>query len=345
MKHSHPFFLVMVILTLLRVSKCPAIVHSQRIEGERIQFKSGPDLFSGKLFLPPGEGPYPAMVILHGGSSNVKAHRATSSYYAQKCASKGIAALIFDKRGTGESGGKVSESTFDDSINDAISAVQFLKARDKINPDKIGILGPSQGGRIAALAAARSPEINFIATMAAPLVSVADQCFFSSMEFLGRMEISDVDKEKVVPIWKKHYALIQNSDIEGLKALDQEIEHCYSKVDTHFLPLKSEKLDHLADWGMGDFQPMYNSMQNDYISELSKVLIPWISIYGEFDQAVPVETSIRIMNEQLAKGSNRSYEVKVIPDVGHGFRNIKIKKYYPVEDLIIDWILKVSPLP
>ena len=280
----------LLLLFLFSTSSCFA--QEIKIEGRKIQFYSGNVNFSGKLFLPMGDNKFPAVVILHGGSSNAKAHRSTSTYYAQTFVKKGIAALIYDKRGTGDSGGEFSKSTFDDYVIDAINAIKFLKKQDKINPQQIGIFGPSQGGRIAALSAARSSDIAFIATIATPLVSIADLCYFSSMDFLKRMGITDSVKNIVNPLWKKHYASVESGDFQGLKELDFEINKFYENVDTLFLPLKSDKLNHLKDFRLGDFQPMYNSMENDYISELSNVKVPWLSIYAEFDNAVPVESSI-----------------------------------------------------
>jgi pimeloyl-ACP methyl ester carboxylesterase len=326
-------------LSLFLLSAFHCFAQGDKIVGNKIHFTSGNLNFSGKLFLPEGDSNFPTVVILHGGSSNAEAHRSTSSYYAHKFAKKGIAALIYDKRGTGDSGGEVSESTFDDYVIDAINAVKFLKTQDKINLHKIDIFGPSQGGRIAALAAARSSDIAFIATTATPLISVADICYFSSMDFLKRMGITDSVNNMVNPLWKKHYAYVANGDIQGLKELDLEIDKFSENVDILFLPLKSDQLDHLKDFKLGDFQPMYNSMERDYISELSKVKVPWLSIYAEFDKAVPVEPSIKIMKEQMAIGGNKDYEVNIIPNVSHGFRNVETKQYFPVEDIAIEWIL------
>ena len=305
--------IAMVLLFLFSFMFCFA--QGERIEGAKIEFASGELNFSGKLFLPEGNGEFPAVVILHGGSSNVKAHRATSSYYANRFAKNGIAVLIYDKRGTGDSGGQVSTATFDDYVNDALNAVKFLKTQDNINHKYVGIFGPSQGGRIAALAAARSTEIAFIATMSAPLVSVADICYFSSMDFLNRMGISDSVKNVVIPLWQKHYSFVEKGDNKGLTELDLEIDKLLNNVEKKFLPLKSDQISHLKDFNMGDFQPMYNSMQNDYISEISKVKIPWLNIYAEFDKAVPLEASVKIMKDQMSIAGNEYFEVKILPNL------------------------------
>jgi len=322
---------------LIFTSYCFA--QTSHIEEKKIQFKSGNVNFSGTLFIPAGDGNFPAVVILHGGSSNIKAHRATSSYYGWRFAKKGISALIYDKRGTGDSGGEVSASTFDDYVQDALSAVRCLKKQEKINAQQVVILGPSQGGRIATLAAARSSDISFIATLAAPLVSIADLMYFSSINILQYMKISDSLKQVVEPLWIKHYACVENKDEQGLDELDIEIDRLGNSVDKRFLPFKSDQLTHLKDFSRGDFQPQYNSMTNDYITELSNIKIPWISIYAEFDNAVPVEASIKIMKEQMAIAGNEDYVIKIIPDVDHGFKNIKTKKYFRVEDIAIEWIL------
>ncbi len=316
------------------------LAQSNIVEEKKIHFRSGDETFSGKIFLPAGDKPFPSVVILHGGSSNVKAHRATSSYYGRRFAKRGIAAIIYDKRGTGSSGGEVTSSTFDDFVKDAISAVKFLKKQDEIDSKRIGMFGPSQGGRIAALAAARSPDVSFIVTLAAPLTSIADLMYFSTMDILQYWGIIDSLKQAVEPLWAKHFIYVENDNKPGLKKLDLEIDKLSGHIEKKFLPLKSFQLNHLKDFGKGDFQPQYNSMTKDYISELAKVKVPWISIYAEFDKAVPVEASIRIMRQQMALAENEDYEIRVIPDVDHGFKNVKTKKYIRVEELAIDWVLE-----
>src|SRR5690606_41214712 len=65
--------------------------------------------------------------------------------------SLGLAVLIFDKRGTGESTGlRMDASTGtvmkpayypDDLANDALSALHFLQQRKDIDPERIGLWG------------------------------------------------------------------------------------------------------------------------------------------------------------------------------------------------------------
>jgi len=191
------------------------------------------------------------------------------------------------------------------------------------------------------MAAARSHDVAFVTSISAPLVSIADLCYFSSMHFIKQMGITDSLKNLVDPLWIKHYSFVEKGDVKGLKKLDLEIEKLYTNVDSIFLPLTSDKHDHLKDFRLGDFQPQYNSMTRDYISELSKIKVPWLNIYAECDEAVPVEPSIEIMKKQMRIGGNNKHKIKVIPDLNHGFRHVETKEYFPVEDVVIEWILKI----
>jgi pimeloyl-ACP methyl ester carboxylesterase len=322
---------IVLLAMLITMLCCPSYGTGEEID---IQFKSGDIELRGKLFLPETGEALPGVVVLHGGSSSARAHRATSTYYARKLAEKGITVLTYDKRGTGDSGGAVATSTFDDYVKDAIHAVSFLKQHPRVNAHQVGIFGPSQGGRIGALAAARNSEVAFVVSIAGPLVSIADLCYFSSMEFIQRMGISDSTKTVVDPLWRKHYRCVEERDAQGLKSLDKEIDALYTSIDTVFLPVKSDQLDDL-----GDFQPMYNSMANDYITELSRVQVPWLCIYSEFDSAVPVEACTKILRKQMGIAGNEDYRLQIIPNVDHMLRDVESKEYFPVENIVIDWIL------
>jgi len=333
---------ILYTLLILLTSSAFSFAQTDKIEERNIQFKNGDTDFAGKFFLPGGDGPFPGVVILHGGSSRVKAHRATSSYYGQRFAMNGICALIYDKRGTGDSGGEYSEADFDDFINDALSAVKCLKEQDEVDSKRVGILGPSQGGRIAALAAARSSDLFFIATLAAPLVSISDLMYFTMMDILQFMKTPDSLKTIVSPLWKKHFSFVEKDDKQGLHQLDLEIDRLSSTVPKKYLPWKSDQIWHLKDIGRADYQPQYNSMANDYISELAKIKIPWLNIYAEFDRAVPVDASIKIMKEKMASAGNKDFEIKIIPNADHSFRDVKTKKYCRVEQEVIDWIHTIN---
>ncbi len=113
----------------------------------------------GTLTLPDGvDGAVPAVVMLHGTGSN--RHEAGNGYdvAAPLLAKAGLASLRIDFMGAGDS--KASDVDYSPtSANiDAKAAADYLAALEAVDGDAIGIMGWSQGGLNAMLAAAAYPD-------------------------------------------------------------------------------------------------------------------------------------------------------------------------------------------
>lgn len=109
----------------------------------------------GTLTLPVGEGPFPAVVLVHGsGSSDRDSTVGPNKPFrdiAQGLASNGIAVLRYDKRNWYYEADLFDISTFtvqDESIDDALQAVALLRETDGIDTEQIYVLGHSQGGMV-----------------------------------------------------------------------------------------------------------------------------------------------------------------------------------------------------
>jgi pimeloyl-ACP methyl ester carboxylesterase len=83
---------------------------------EDITFASGDLTLAGTIFIPAGTGPHPGIVFLHGSGAE---GRWASNFLAAAFARRGFAALAFDKRGVGKSGGDWQGAGFDDLAADA----------------------------------------------------------------------------------------------------------------------------------------------------------------------------------------------------------------------------------
>lgn len=137
-------------------------------------FDSGDLALRGKLVLPaPGsaEGPFPAVVLVHGSESySAVDHYADPYLYA----AHGIAGLVFDKRGTGESDGTYVQN-FHVLARDVVAAVEALQGRPEIDGDSIHLEGASQGGWIAPLAATRTDAVRSLLIDYGPMVPIAEE--------------------------------------------------------------------------------------------------------------------------------------------------------------------------
>ena len=110
------------------------------------------DGLAGKLILPNGAGPFPAVVLVHGSGKQSAVDTYHNGYFF---ASHGIATLVYDKRGTGRSAGEFT-ADFETLSNDVGSAVRWLASRAEIDAKRIGLSGYSQGGWVAPLAATKA---------------------------------------------------------------------------------------------------------------------------------------------------------------------------------------------
>ncbi len=298
-----------------------------------VQIQSGDTMLAGDLRLPDEQAPHPALIILHGGSNRVEAHRSTSDYYANRFIPHGYAVLVYDKRGTGESGGVYEESTYDDFVNDALSAVSFLRERGEIDRERIGLLGLSQGGRIAALAAARDSAVAFVVSLSAPFTPIAETRLYGLENGFRESGATDSLMNAVIPLWRQHHAALARGDSTQLDEIATVAATFAEEVDSYYLPPARDKLHEVTV-----LAPFYNSMGRDYVTELSRVRVPWLIVYGEGDLASPVRASVDVIRERMTARGHTAYEIKIIPQASHGFRHLETNEYILVEDMVIEWL-------
>jgi pimeloyl-ACP methyl ester carboxylesterase len=77
-------------------------------------------------------------------------------------AEQGYASLRIDFIGSGESDGKWENTTVSGQINDALAAIEYVKTLDRVDADRIALLGLSQGGMVAACTAGRSDDVDAV---------------------------------------------------------------------------------------------------------------------------------------------------------------------------------------
>lgn len=85
---------------------------------------------------------------------------------ADSLARRGIAVLRMDDRGTGASGGTFKGSTSADFAEDVRAGLAYLRTRPEIRPDRLGVLGHSEGAIIAPMVAEKEPTLRVIVLLA-----------------------------------------------------------------------------------------------------------------------------------------------------------------------------------
>ena len=153
----------------------------QAIEVEEVRFLSHGDSLAGSIFFPGNDiDLVSAVVFVHGSGKQRR-----NNQLGKRFAKHGIAALVYDKRGAGSSGGEyesnqsVSGQNISLLADDAAEAVKFLQQHSKLNGVPIGLTGISQAGWIVPLAAERSDKLDYIALWSSPVCKVSEEDIFS----------------------------------------------------------------------------------------------------------------------------------------------------------------------
>jgi len=239
---------IVVILSL--VAGCTG--GGSRPRAGRVTFQNGEVTLAGNLFIPVGEGPSPAVVIIHGSEKETARDLVLHSWFFVQ---HGFAVLTYDKRGVGESGGtykrvdvKNSESVLDELASDALAGVEFLKNHGQIDPNMIGLFGGSQAGWIAPLAASKSSDIAFMALFSGPVCTVGQEMFYSGTTGTGPGDKVEGISLKQASDMARDYAGPHGFDpLPSLEAIDIPVLWMFGSQDRSIpAALSVENLDTLV---------------------------------------------------------------------------------------------------
>jgi len=149
--------------------------------GRRLDYKqtdvsipSGDVRLAGTITEPPGAGPHPGIVIVHGAE---RGERHLYDVWVGVYASLGLAVLTYDKRGGGSSTGTYpgefpTPAALQIYADDAAAVRDFLAHWAGVDPKRVGFHGGSQGGWTVPLAMSRHPGAAFAVLASAPATTV-----------------------------------------------------------------------------------------------------------------------------------------------------------------------------
>lgn len=275
-----------------------------RLSRRDVRFSNGQTTLAGTLFLPLGAGPHPAVVLVHGSG---KVGRSSWEYrgLGNMFAAHGFAALVYDKRGVGESTGVLADATFDDLANDAVAAVTFLTSCPDVDRRRIGLMGTSQGGWLAPLAASRSRDVAFLILDKAAAVSVQDQ-ELDRVEYTMRSEKYSADDIAAALDYTRAVFRAAYTG-EGRDDLAKRTELVRGAKWIEVVQLVESDAD-LRGWRLERYDPE---------AVLRRTRVPVLALYGERDTLVPPDENISKMREYLAAANNPDVTVVVLPGEGH----------------------------
>ena len=179
-----------------------ALIELHGIEKElSFTARDGKEL-SGTLTLPDTEGTYPVVVLVHGSGALDRDEQITPRNkvfrdIAWLLAEQGVATYRYDKR-TYLYGEELLNdydfTVYDETVNDAIDAVNWVKEQENVDPTQVYVLGHSLGGMMIPAIAQAYNARGYI-MMAAPVTNMAD-LIIEQVNYLANLDGTVTEEEK-----------------------------------------------------------------------------------------------------------------------------------------------------
>lgn len=321
-----------------------------------VTLTSGEVTLRGKLVQPLGEPPFPVVVLVHGSGRE----SAVDSYYMPYLfAARGIATLVYDKRGTGGSSGRYLQN-FHVLADDVLAAVRWLRSQPDIDATRIHLSGYSQGGWIAPLAASRTEGIRSLLINYGPMVPVTEEDRWGYVSALrqggfGEAEIAEVDRINAVlgaifdrgeNRWSELDSMLEEAEgrewYEALRGSDSLLGFLTETP----LPLWAMRL---FGWWLSRGDVPFIDRLYDPVPTMSSLEVPSLWLLGGEDSSMPTDWTIEKLEALQEQG--RPIEIEVFPGAEHGILtfedddsgNREYRGYSPgYMDRQVDWLLRQS---
>jgi len=290
---------------------------------QEITFKSGVDTIYGTLLIPKNtEGKVAAVLLLSGSGPTDRDGNTpllpgkTDSHknFARILADAGVASLRYDKYGTGKTGlgsytNKLSSMTFDAYVDLALAAYQYLGSRPEIDPARLGILGHSEGGLIALVAADRlkdtAPPVALLlaAPLSKPYLTIIREQI--SEQYTGAVKAGEIAQQQADDGMTELDRIIAQVIKDG--AVPEMISPEFAMI---FIP------DNLR------FLRNANQYDPPILAANLPAKIKVLVLCGRKDQQVPCDNA-KLLVDGFKQGGNRGVQFAELTNVNHVFKEVE----------------------
>ena len=294
------------------------LVRSSRFVERETSFAAGGVILAATVILPAGDGPFPAAVIVHGAAGG---QRDWCRIEAEPLLAGGVAVLIYDKAGHGESGG--DDPGIFEQADAAEAAVETLTAMAEIDPEKVGLAGLSNGMWAVPMVAVRRP-VAFITGVGAPGVTMAESEVHRRVKLLREAGVLPATVRAVATAWRIIFSIVAEGPTGTAVA---ELRKVLAVLETAEDLRRYDVPAHVAQNPMispippqiptddlvamlsaeRDPQPSY-----DPAADYAKITCPIFLQYGADDTSVPVEASV----DAIAAAAPHA-DIRVYPGLEH----------------------------
>jgi uncharacterized protein len=262
------------------------------VDSKVLTFTHASTTLSGTLYLPRGSPPVPVVIAFHGAAAPSQDH-VLYDHLKAMLPPLGIGVFVFDRRGTGSSGGDDARKTdFDLLAADGVAALRMLAADPRIDRKRLGFWGLSQGGWLSLLAAARAPEAAFAVAVSAPMAGADVQMNYA---------VANVMRIKGYPQAEIDAA------VGARRTVDLYARGRVPRADAERAYRNAEKQRWWRDSylaGNLDDPTWRGQIETDPLRALDGSRVPTLMIYGQSDPWVPVGEALKALDASAERHPN-----------------------------------------
>jgi uncharacterized protein len=244
-------------------------------------------------------------VVIVAGSGAQGIDTDPHRFWADFFSSRGLVAMIYDKRGVGELQGSWKAPSIAELAGDAAAAFRYLQSRAEVDATRVGWMGISQGGWVVPAANDAVRDVAFAILEVAPSVSVYEQELQRVKYQMLAEEFGEKDIARALDHTRAVLAAARTGrDVERVR---EQARSLRGEPWAQFVDLEVTA-DDLAAWKALDYDPA---------AALNRFRAPVLVLYGESDTLVPPGENADWMRTYLAAAGNREVTLAIIPGAQH----------------------------
>ncbi|MDD2964261.1 MAG: alpha/beta hydrolase [Bacteroidales bacterium] len=288
---------------------------------EKLSVKNRDVNLSAEIYKPITNGLHPAIVLLHGSTTNLKKQY---SFYADFFAKLGFEVLIFDKRGNGKSTGNYSTAGYDDLVEDAISCLMVFKNSKTVDTTKIGLWGFSQGAMLLPYIMTKTNIPTFIIAKSPEIYSVSEAGAFSDSLRIVNMGNSPANGHIVAESHRQVEKMIRNGSDYRV------VENYINQNARKFNFMNQTGLYGNTSINKSEYDGYYwKGREKDFYPYWKSLDVKTLVLFGEDDEYINASR-----NENTLLGfENTNITIKKFPRANHAMK----KTFNPAKYPDFDW--------
>jgi len=299
------FGAALVVLSLLSLVLTPWVCGAGT---EEVRFLSGEFTVVGDLRTPETEGPYPAIIMIHGDG---EVNRSDSGKYAplfDVFLRAGYAVLSWDKPGTGVTIGRFGDGAWIVTERTAIllDAIAFLHERPSIDRAHIGAWGISQGGIVIPMALTQTDDLAFAVIVSGPGVDGISQYAYLIGQHVVCEGGSEADGDLAESSYENASRATTYEEYREARTTLVQIAGAADMVGSGIL---CEDEWHVWDRSVDCFF--------DPMDAISQTTIPILAFFGELDRQVNPVRGAENYLQALSEAGHPGSCVETISGVDH----------------------------